>query len=309
MRNLSKNFQNDLIAGLLQPLLVRVKQDNTLMLAIRKNYINIYYRGGNIIRVKTNSKGRYSAAFDSQYNVFYKNLPYLSTEIVDHEDVRMWIASLPQLKEIMDFYFSAHQKPEREFQQLVARENNNSTISSSSEYFISDIEFADSTVGARFDMLAIRWLASERKNGRRCKAAFIEMKYADNALTGTAGLLKHLKDIDTFIANRIRYQNLLETMESQFNQLDQLGLLKFNKGTSKAKVKMNIEDKPEVIFILANHNPRSTKLKKVLDDPKLDVFDQSKRFDLKFYTAKYAGYGLHKESMVSLTQFRQLLSN
>jgi len=79
MRNLSKNFQNDLIAGLLQPLLVRVKQDNTLMLAIRKNYINIYYRGGNIIRVKTNSKGRYSAAFDSQYNVFNKNLPYLSS--------------------------------------------------------------------------------------------------------------------------------------------------------------------------------------------------------------------------------------
>ena len=309
MRSLSDTFLNDLKVGLLQPLLVRVKQDNTLMLAIRNDYINIYYRGGNIIRVKNNNQSRYSAAFDSQYNVFNQNLPCLPPEITNHDDVLTWIASLPQLKEIMDFYFSAHQKPEREFQQLVARENNNSTISSSSEYFISDIEFADSTVGARFDMLAIRWLASERKNGRRCKAAFIEMKYADNALTGTAGLLKHLKDIDTFIANRIRYQNLLETMERQFNQLDQLGLLKFNKGTSKAKVKLNIKDKPEVIFILANHNPRSKKLRNVINDNQLDLFDQSNSFGLKFYTGKYAGYGLHKESMVSLTHFRQLLSN
>jgi hypothetical protein len=41
-------------------------------------------------------------------------------------------------------------------------------------------------------------------------------------------------------------------MESQFNQLDELGLLKFNKGTSNAKVKLNADEKPEVIFILVN---------------------------------------------------------
>ena len=308
MRKLSDVFLNDLRVGLLQPLLVRVKQDNTLMLAIRDGYINIYYRGGNIVRVKSKSNGRYSPAFDSQYNIFNKTLPCLPADIVSRSDVEMWLESLPLLKEIMDFYFSAHPKPEREFQQLVARENNDSTISNTSEYFISDIEFADSELGARFDMLAIRWLASQRKDGNKCKAALIEMKYADGALDGNAGLLKHLKDIDDFIGNQTCYQNLLETMENQFNQLDQLGLLKFNKGKSNAKIALSVDEKPELIFILANHNPRSKKLQRVLADPQIELFDKSKNFDLRFYSASYAGYGLHKESMVTLNQFRQLMN-
>lgn len=309
MRKLSDVFLNDLCGGLLQPLLVRVKQDNTLMLAIRDGYINIYYRGGNIVRIKSKSNGRYSPTFDSQYNIFNKTLPCLPADIVSRNDVEMWLESLPRLKEIMDFYFSAHPKPEREFQQLVARENNDSTISNTSEYFISDIEFADSELGARFDMLAIRWLASQRKDGNKCKAALIEMKYADGALDGNAGLLKHLKDIDDFIGNQTCYRNLLETMENQFNQLDQLGLLKFNKGKSNAKIALSVDDKPELIFILANHNPRSKKLQRVLEDPQIELFDKSKNFNLRFYTASYAGYGLHKESMVTLTQFRQLMNS
>ena len=36
----------------------------------------------------------------------------------------------------MDFYFSENSKPEREFQQLIARENNFSTIANQSEYFV-----------------------------------------------------------------------------------------------------------------------------------------------------------------------------
>jgi hypothetical protein len=96
-------------------------------------------------------------------------------------------------------------------------------------------------------------------------------------------------------------------MESQFNQLDELGLLKFNKGTSNAKVKLNADEKPEVIFILANHNPRSPKLKTILSDPEIDKYAQSQLFDLKFYVASFAGYGLHAKCMLPLTEFRGLL--
>jgi len=96
----------------------------------------------------------------------------------------------------MDEYFSIHGKAEREFQQLIARENNNSAISNESEYFISDIEVAKPN--ARFDIMAICWLADQRKNGNKCKAALIEMKYGDSALTGSASLLKHLKDMENW---------------------------------------------------------------------------------------------------------------
>jgi hypothetical protein len=63
------------------------------------------------------------------------------------------------------------------------------------------------------------------------------MKYGDGSLRGDAGLLKHLKDMDAFISDEKQYANLLQTIESQFNQLDELGLLSFNKGTSNAKAK------------------------------------------------------------------------
>jgi hypothetical protein len=309
MRRLSDNFLDDLRNGLLQPILERVKKDHTLMLAIRDGYINIYYRGGNILRVKERSKGKYKPSFDPQYNKSNRAIPTLSKDIKNPDDVEIWIRSFPCLKEIMDFYFSAHPKPEREFQQLDARENNDSTISNESEYFISDIEVADSGLGARFDMLAIRWLASQRKKGSKCKAAFIEMKYADGALGGSAGLLKHLNDIDGFIGNSSHYNELLLTMENQFSQLDQLGLLKFNKGKLKATIALDANDKPEVILILANHNPRSTKLNAIFSGPQFDAFAQSQRFDFRFYVASFAGYGLHADCILTLSQFRKLLKS
>ncbi|RPH49565.1 MAG: hypothetical protein EHM85_13380 [Desulfobacteraceae bacterium] len=309
MKALSQTFMDDLLNpyGLLHPILKRVQQDHTLMLSIRKDYINIYYRGGNILRVNEQCNGSYNAFFDKEYNKSGVPRPALPDTIKSQDAAKTWESSFQYLKGIMDFYFSGHHKPEREFQQLVARENNDSTISNESEYFISDIEVADSDQGARFDILAIRWLASQRKKGSKCKAAFIEMKYADGALSGKAGLLKHLKDIDDFISNSSRFKDLLLSMQNQFNQLYKLGLLKFKKGKSNANVALNVSDKPEVIFILANHNPRSKKLKAILSDPKFDAYDQSQHFDLRFYIASFAGYGLHTDCMLTLSRFRKLL--
>jgi hypothetical protein len=155
--------------------------------------------------------------------------------------------------------------------------------------------------------MAIYWPASKRKKGSNCKVALIEMKYGDGALEGDAGLLKHLKDMHTLISDKEnRYRELLQTMEVQFNQLGDLGLLKFNKGKSKAKVTLNVDDEPEVIFILANHNPRSKKLVKILGDHEIEKYEESTLFDLSFYVASFAGYGLHADSMYTLDEFRKL---
>jgi hypothetical protein len=309
MRALSDQFMNDLHhpEGVLHPLYTRVKKDKTLMLAIREKSVNIYYRGGNLLRVTEQTKNKYLAEFDTNYSSSKLELPVLPGTLKSPADTNQWVDAFPLFKQVMDFYFTAHTKAEREFQQLVARENNDSTISNESEYFISDIEFADPALRARFDLLAIRWLANQRKKGSNCRPAFIEMKYADGALAGTAGVVKHLKDMDALITDRPRYTSLLQTMESQFNQLDQLGLLNFNKGSSNAVVKLNPDDRPEVIFMLANHNPRSTKLKTILSDPAIDQYEQSGNFDLRFYVASFAGYGLHASSMLTLAEFRKLL--
>ena len=246
--------------GKLYPILERVKKDHNLMLAIRDGYINIYYRGGNIIRI-TQRKDLYQTFFDIQYAKSGQCVVNPEDDIRNQADAQKFVDDLPDRKIIMDDYFASTSKTtEREFQQLVARENNNSSISNESEYFVTDIEVAIPHL-ARFDITAIRWLANQRKNGNKCRAALIEMKYGDGSIGGDAGLLKHLKDMDAFISNKKQYANLLETMECQFNQLDELKLLNFNKGVSNAKVKLDPENKPEVIFVLANHNPRSPKLK------------------------------------------------
>ncbi|MAT42455.1 MAG: hypothetical protein CL609_08950 [Anaerolineaceae bacterium] len=307
MRKLSDQFMEDLNnpEGKLHPILTRVKKDHTLMLAIRENFINIYYRGGNILNIRENNKGFYQTSFDENYNQSVLLMPDSPTQINHQDDSKNWVDSFPFRKNMMDEYFSTYGKAEREFQQLIARENNNSTISNESEYFVADIEVTESD--ARFDMIAIRWLASHRQSGSNCKAALIEVKYGDGALGGKAGLLKHLQDMEKLISNKERYSDLLQTMESQFNQLDELGLLKFNKGTSKTKVKLNPGEKPEVIFILANHNPRSTKLKTMLGNPDIKKYAQSQLFDLKFFVASFAGYGMHAKCMLPLNEFLELL--
>lgn len=307
MKTLSKRFMNDLTDadGVLHPILERVRKDHTLLLSIRKDYINIYYRGGNIIKLEKGGEDAYKPSFDSQYDKSGKLLPRLPTNISNKNDALEWVESFQSLKLIMDLYFSQYSKPEREFQQLVARENNDSTISNESEYFIADIEFADNELGARFDMLAIKWLANQRKDGSNCKVALVEMKYGDGALEGSAGIIKHLEDMKKLISDPVRYTNLLRTMENKFEQLDKLGLLGFNRCKKETVVKFADGDKPEVIFILANHNPRSTKLNKIINNEDIDEY--LNYFDLRFFVSSFAGYGLHSKCMMNLKEFRELL--
>ena len=309
MRTLSQTFMNDLLNpnGLLHPVLERVKQDHTLMLSIRKDYINIYYRGGNILRIKEQRNGFYIAFFDNGYNKSDLPNPVLPGAIESQDSARAWVDSFQALKGTMDIYFSENMKPEREFQQLVARENNFSSIAAESEYFISDIEFADSDFGARFDILALRWLASQRRNPSSCRPALIEMKYGDGALSGNAGVLKHLQDIDALISDKGKYNALVETMEMQFNQLDDLGLLDFNKIANWTRIELDFNAKPEIIFLFANHNPRSSRLGAIMNDPEIEAYSHSPNFDLKFYVSSFAGYALHADCMVTLSQFRELL--
>jgi hypothetical protein len=311
MRELSQAFMNDLlnVDGLLHPILERVRQDHTLMLAIRGKYINIYYRGGSILRVNESRNGSYKAFFDDKYNKSEAPSPSLPGTIKDQPAAKTWVDSFQDLKGLMDDHFAKHSKSEREFQQLIARENNVSAIANQSDYFVSDIEFADSSLGARFDILAIRWLTSQRKSTSDCRPTLIEMKYGDASLGGSAGVLKHLQDIDALISDGDKYKTLLEMMEMQFNQLDELGLMNFNRVANWTKMKLDASLKPEVIFVLASHNPRNSKLNTILSDPEIEAYDHSPKFDLRFYVTGFAGYALHADCMATLAEFRELLKN
>lgn len=107
MRGLSDSFIKELQAGILNPILNYVRKDATLSLEIRNNYINIYYRGGSLVKIKEDTSfGYYNTYFDTNY-ISSKSLEFSSSNRLDKkEDVENWIQNIPLIKREMDFYFS-----------------------------------------------------------------------------------------------------------------------------------------------------------------------------------------------------------
>lgn len=309
-RVVSTAFVDDLKHGKLSPLLSRIKEDDTLMLALRDGYINIYYRGGNLLRIEQkNSGGKYIASFDTKYNK--KNAEPLPVEfpcpVNDEADSQTLVDAIPALKYSMDRYFSRHRNAEREFQQLVARENNCSPISNETEYFIVDIEVAGALPNARFDMLAVRWLRDERKKQGTLVPVLIEMKYGSKALEGNSGLNEHMEDAVSLRSDNKSWNNLCKGLEDQINQLDDLDLLSFNRATTVKRLEIDPKATPELIFILANYNPASTKLSKFLAAMEEPTADES-GYDLLFFVSSFAGYGMHRACMLGFGEFKEMVA-
>lgn len=310
-RKLSSEFMTALQAGILQPLLNRIKEDQTLMLAIRRDYINIYYRGGNLCKVCRNGGATdYTADFDEKYTKKPDDLPVrFPFSLNDSEQVSALVKAIPELKFCMDKFFTEKGRSEREFQQLVVRENNNSPIANQTHYFIVDIEIeiAGITPVARYDMLAVRWLSHDRNRPGALVPALIEMKYGTKALDGAAGLKKHLDDAYALKKNEANWGSVLSGLEVQLNQLDELGLLTFNRSARVKRLEIDRVASPELIFLLAGQNPGSKKLATILNAIDIATADLGS-FDLLFFVSSFAGYGMYREAMLNLEQFKTEVS-
>jgi hypothetical protein len=295
-RAISPEFLYDLKVGVLARLTKLIQRDDTLLLALRGDSVNVYYRGGSILKL-TRSKGTtYSAFFHPNFLKGSAAIPPPPV-IADESDCRAWVEAIPRLKEVMNSFFVDHPKSEREFQQLVAWENNRSAISNDTEYFITDIEFADREQGSRIDMLGLKWRSKDRKDATRCVPVLIEMKYGIGAFDGSAGIVKHIEDLNVILSSQEKKSELDLIISEQFTQLDDLGLLRFNR--NKVFTRVDVDGKPEVILLLANHNPRSSRLLEVLRPIK-----NPSNYDLRFFVPSFAGYGMHDACMLTLDEFK-----
>jgi len=330
-RGLDDVFFNDLKNGLLNPLLELVKADNTLMLAIRDGYINIYYRGGSLLTLTKLTKGtsQYKAEFRWNYAKTKNESPkaqelvFSQDEITElerrisenniletQEQVKQWLADFPRLKQIMDIHLIKAKKAEREFQQLVVRENNFSKLANQTDYFIVSIE-ATANIDkrkARYDLLAAKWPATQTDRRKdQVSLAFIEMKYAEKALEGKASLIKHIKDVEELIKTPGQLSVLHENLTKQFNQLNELGLLEHEQRNREFEFKKCT--KPEVILLLASYPPQSQLLSNLFNKEKdlLGCYANHELFDLKFHWPHSAGYGLFRNDMISLEEFKRNL--
>lgn len=297
MRGLSEKFMQSLNNGELKCFLEAVKQDDTLCLSIREDYINIYYRGGNIFRIEKSSQG-YRVQFDLNYSDLYKG----KLEAIDRTDYSGWCEHIPIMKTEMDFWFAKHPKTEREFQQVILRENNFSSITNDTDYYIADIEYADGKNKSRFDMLAVKWLSTSaaRRSGTT-RLAFIEVKYGDGALQGESGLKAHFTDMYRFLSSSKKKYDVCKEIETIFNQQRTLGLIK----DTRRDIVVDDKQNPEFILIFANHKPVSKVLHRELSDIYgNDEYQQLKSLcDVKVAKSSCMGYGLYQDCIIPLEEY------
>ncbi len=296
-RILDEYFVKELLYGKLKDCLNYVRSDDTLDLEIRENYINIYYRGGNVLKVNKNG-ANYQYEFDDNYLI--TNPIIIKNELDELRNQKYWNDYFPKAKQAMDFYFTKHRKEEREFQQLVVRENNYSSIANGTDYFIIDIEY-DNHKNARFDIIAVEWPseASKRKlpENYKPKLVIIEMKYGDGALSGNAGMKKHEKDFLKFISNMTNLNEFKKEMLSLFKQKRELGVIPCLSNSYNSNEIKEFADDVELSFLIANHDPASQKLTKELSS--LDPYDSS------FIISNFMGYGIYKHCVYNSLQFKQ----
>lgn len=281
-RSVSDKMLTAFLQGALSPLLEAVKKDDTLDLELRGDFVNIYYRGGSIFKI-SEQNNQYSIFFDTNYCT-------VPTSLNPSPTPTEAVANLPFYKQAMDWWFHEHPKYEREFQQLILRENNNhNNISGGTDYYIADIEFANGN--ARFDMVALKWLSKGaiRKNTNKVSLSLIEVKYGDGALKGAAGITKHLADFQSFLNNQKQVTDFCKDMSMVFCQKCKMGLIA---GLNENQYDVHINpDNPEVLFIFANHDPESKMLSNIID-----TIDPTKyTFPIMVANASNMGYGLYED--------------
>lgn len=296
MRALGSKMFHDLknSGGCLHELLNLVLQDTTLELEMRgTRFTSIYYRGGSLLRIEWNGT-QYVLHFDTNYCSHGQNLS-------GQPSIAEAIEQVPIYKQAMDRWFSEYPKYEREFQQLVERDNNrHGAISHATDYYIVDTEFVYED--ARFDMVAVHWpsIGAVRKNLHAPKLAFIEMKYGDGALSGTAGLMEHLRDFGHFLKTA-NLPAICADYAEVFRQKCELGLIPDLKNLPH-DITIQSED-IALIFLLANHDPEKNGLRTIVTGLQQTNYP----FPVKFAAASMMGYGLYDEMMYSIQEFQTYL--
>jgi hypothetical protein len=238
MRGINEKFITDLQTGCLKKFLEAVISNDQLWMGIRKNYINIYYCGGNAIRI-TQKRTGYEMFFDINY---CNNKPYTKyrdkIQAVDFLNPAEVYDAFPCMLEEMDSWFESHPKPERTFQHKLLKDNPQ----------IIDIEYAGKTSenkGFRLDMLAIS------DEG----IIIVENKYGNKAIGGKAGLAKHHNDI----------VRILDDEQLKGEMIESAKMIAANKAALKLSSVNVTEEQFEILLLLADYRDAGKALQNEID--------------------------------------------
>lgn len=305
-RIISESFIYDLKEGALSKILKYIKADSTLQMELRKDSLNIYYRGGSLIKIKESGQNQYKAYFDKNYvtsNASESVMVQCIDGINSIEANKNVIDVIPTIKQQMDFWMNA-KKPdggEREYHHIVAKENNSKNTGKNTDYFICDIEYTgdlDKDKQFKFDMIGVKWplIKGYRDLNEDLTLCILGMKYGNK---GENQIIDYVQDIHKFLVNKEKLDNLKKEMEETYKIKSELELI-----YPYEKTRIKFSDKVEVIFIFANQNQDDTTIFEELKALKEDdsYKELSQIVDIKFATGSFMGYGLYEKNMLSLEE-------
>lgn len=311
--NLSPGFLQDLKCDRLLPVLNRVHLDRTLNLEVRdSNKVQIYYRGGALCDI-TAVGNAYEFVIGDDYTkhvpttekAHFENYVWPSKTVLTQGEAQQWVNTFQDLKLLMHGFIdrvnlNKKKGREREFAQLLVRENNSDLLAS--DYFICDTEVA---VGdAQFDAVGVHWPSSigghSRKKTTDRRLAIIEAKYGDGALKGKAGILDHVEKTERLCAEPKILADLKLRAQTRFNEKLTLCLIRNENALTSFST-----DKPLLIFVLAAHDPDGRQLSEELEKlHKLEQLTPFESIDIRFAVATFFGYALFDGGILTLGEFR-----
>lgn len=230
MRGINEKFISDLKSGELTYFFEQVKANTEgLCLAIRNNYINIYFRGGNLLKI-TQKRGGYSFRFDAKYCLHKgddSNYDLLSS--LSDTNMEGYKKHFTLMMDEMESWLDKHPKPEREYQQKLIAFNPS----------VVDIEYQ---IGRkmRLDMLCV-------DNGRLC---IVENKYGEGTVGGASGLSKHYEDVCRLVADKDVFDEMKTSVMNIIAAKKKLGL-------PVPPSDLDYEQLPQVVFLFADYNKKS----------------------------------------------------
>ncbi len=300
MRTLSREFMDALLYGELKEVLQVVRTDDTLSMELRTDYVAIYFRGGNILRINKMGK-HYQPIFDFHYCQHRIRPSIYEPQLWRLQTVPDWIRHMPAMKAEVDLWRYEHPRRAKEMEQFVCRSNNYSPVANETDYYIADLLYNSQEIECKANMIGIKWpsIPEIRRDRTAPSLVFFELKYGDQNLTGENGLIENFRNICRCMEDQKTADLIMDDAESMINQKAELNLLR---GMKKSII-LNRKVKPEFVLMFLNHKPSKTALLNALKDTILEVPEIFEYVDVKVAQASSMGYGLYESQMIDVRDF------
>ena len=282
-----------------------ILSDDTLCPVLRKMKIDIYYRGYKAFSLTGDGIIRNHDEFNNELYIY--DVP----EVISKEK---FMEYLPYMKQNIDLWIGAGKKSpyEREFMQLIMRENNSKKAGNLSDYFIIDMEHQYKKSAPIPDLAGLIMERSQRRR-KTYRLSIIEVKYLDRAFTGPAGIGAHIDDYVRLLNDPDLQNDLKSDICEMFYQSKKLGLLP---GIRNKNERIDISDeRPELLLALISRNTNNGRNNRKNEVKSLkDILESSlKKYgdvldDVYVAGTAEIGFGLYADRKMKLRDFCGQLS-